>query len=213
HSNKSGELEANSNIQYVYIFSVIAVLILLIACVNFMNLSTARSANRAKEVGIRKVAGSTKGLLILQFLTESVLLSLFSLVLALSIAVLLLPMFNQLAGKSFHPDALFSGRFLPILVLLVLLVGCLAGSYPAFYLSSFQPIAVLKGKIAKGFKHSWLRSGLVIFQFSISIILIIGTIVIYNQLNYIRSRKIGYNRDQVLVLHNAWYLDKQVHPF
>ncbi|HLZ86989.1 MAG TPA: ABC transporter permease, partial [Puia sp.] len=142
HSNKSGELEANSNIQYVYIFSVIAVLILVIACVNFMNLSTARSANRAKEVGIRKVSGSTKGHLILQFLTESILLSLFSLVLALGIAVLLLPMFNQLAGKSLHPDVLFSGRFLPLLILLVLLVGCLAGSYPAFYLSSFQPIDV-----------------------------------------------------------------------
>ncbi len=112
HSNKSDELEANSNIQYVYIFSIIAVLILLIACVNFMNLSTARSANRAKEVGIRKVAGSTKGHLILQFLTESILLSLFALVLALGIAVLLLPVFNQLAGKSFHPDVLFSGRFL-----------------------------------------------------------------------------------------------------
>jgi ABC-type transport system, involved in lipoprotein release, permease component len=113
HSNKSGELEANSNIQFVYIFSVIAVLILLIACVNFMNLSTARSANRAREVGIRKVAGSTKGHLIIQFLTESILLSLFSLVLALCIAVLLLPMFNQLAGKSLHPNVLFSGRFLP----------------------------------------------------------------------------------------------------
>ena len=146
HSNKSGELEANSNIQFVYIFSVIAVLILLIACVNFMNLSTARSANRAKEVGIRKVAGSTKGHLIIQFLTESILLSLFSLVLALVIAVLLLPMFNQLAGKSLHPDVLFSGRFLPILILLVLLVGCLAGSYPAFYLSSFQPIRCIERK-------------------------------------------------------------------
>ena len=108
-----GELEANSNIQFVYIFSVIAVLILLIACVNFMNLSTARSANRAKEVGIRKVAGSTKGHLIIQFLTESILLSFFALVLALCIAVLLLPMFNQLAGKSLHPDALFSGRSCP----------------------------------------------------------------------------------------------------
>src|SRR5215469_9858947 len=146
HSNKSYELEPNGNIQFVYIFSIIAVLILLIACVNFMNLSTARSANRAKEVGIRKVAGSTKGHLIIQFLTESILLSLLALVLALGIAALLLPMFNQLAGKSLHPDMLFSGQFLPILILLVLLVGCLAGSYPAFYLSSFQPIHVLKGK-------------------------------------------------------------------
>ncbi len=205
-SNKSGELEANSNIQFVYIFSVIAVLILLIACVNFMNLSTARSANRAKEVGIRKVAGSTKGHLIIQFLTESVLLSLFSLVLALGIAVLLLPMFNQLAGKSLHPDVLFSGRFLPILILLVLLVGCLAGSYPAFYLSSFQPIDVLKGKIAAGFKSSWLRSSLVVFQFFISIGLIVSTLVIYRQLHYIRNKEVGFNRDQVLVIHDTWSL-------
>lgn len=206
HSNKSGELEANSNIQYVYIFSVIAVLILLIACVNFMNLSTARSANRAKEVGIRKVAGSTKGHLILQFLTESILLSLFALVLALGIAVLLLPMFNQLAGKSLHPDALFSGWFLPVLILLVLLVGCLAGSYPAFYLSSFQPIQVLKGKIAAGFKSSWLRSSLVVFQFFISIGLIVSTLVIYRQLHYIRNKEVGFNRYQVLVIHNTWPL-------
>src|SRR5579863_4105412 len=203
HSNKSGELDVNSNIQFVYIFSVIAVLILLIACVNFMNLSTARSANRAKEVGIRKVAGSTKGHLIIQFLTESVLLSLFSLALAIVIAVMLLPMLNQLAGKSLHSDLLFSGRFLPILLLLVLLVGCLAGSYPAFYLSSFQPIDVLKGKIAAGFKSSWLRSSLVVFQFFISIGLIVSTLVIYRQLHYIRNKEVGFNRDQVLVIHDT----------
>jgi putative ABC transport system permease protein len=209
HSNKSYELEANSDIQFVYIFSVIAVLILLIACVNFMNLSTARSANRAKEVGIRKVAGSTKGHLVIQFLTESVLLSLLSLVLALGIAVLLLPMFNQLAGKSLHPDALFSGRFLPILILLVLLVGCLAGCYPAFYLSSFQPIHVLKGKVAAGFKSSWLRSSLVVFQFFISIGLIVSTLVIYRQLHFIRNKEVGFNRDQVLVIHDTWPLGKE----
>ena len=208
YSDKSNELEANSNIQFVYIFSVIAALILLIACVNFMNLSTARSANRAKEVGIRKVAGSTKGHLILQFLTESILLSLFSLVLALGIAVLLLPMFNELAGKSLHPDVLFSGRLLPVLILLVLLVGCLAGSYPAFYLSSFQPIQVLKGKVAAGFKSSWLRSSLVVFQFFISIGLIVSTLVIYRQLHYIRNREVGYNRDQVLILHDTWSLGR-----
>jgi len=208
YSNKSYELEANSNIQFVYIFSVIAVLILLIACVNFMNLSTARSANRAKEVGIRKVAGSTKGHLIGQFLTESILLSLFSLILALCIAVLLLPVFNQLAGKSLHSDVLFSGRFLPILILLVLLVGCLAGSYPAFYLSSFQPIDVLKGKIAAGFKSSWLRSSLVVFQFFISIGLIVSTLVIYRQLHFIRNKEVGFNRDQVLVIHDTWSLGR-----
>lgn len=213
YSNKSYELEANGDITYVYIFSVIAVFILLIACVNFMNLSTARSSNRAKEVGVRKVAGSSRSHLISQFLIESVLISFFALLLAIGISTLLLPLFNQLSGKEMHVSTLFSTWLFPVMLSLVLLVGCIAGSYPAFYLSSFQPIEVLKGRIAKGFKSSWLRSSLVVFQFCISIILIIGTIVIYNQLDYIRSRKIGYNREQVLVLHNTWWLDKQIKTF
>ena len=213
HSDKSYEIEANGNAADVYIFSVIAIFILLIACVNFMNLSTARSANRAKEVGIRKVAGSLRSHLITQFLTESVLLSFFSLLVALALSALLLPLFNQLSGKEMHVSTLFSTWLFPVMIALMLLVGCIAGSYPAFYLSSFQPIQVLKGKVAKGFKNSWLRSSLVVFQFCISIILIIGTIIIYNQLDFIQTRKIGYNRDQVLVLHNAWYLDQKIHTF
>ncbi|HXB28280.1 MAG TPA: ABC transporter permease [Puia sp.] len=212
-SNKSYEFEANGNIIYVYIFSIIAIFILLIACVNFMNLSTARSANRAKEVGIRKVAGSLRSNLITQFLTESVLTSFFSLVIAIGIAALLLPLFNQLAGKQMSVWTLFSTWLLPVLVALIIVVGCIAGSYPAFYLSSFQPVQVLKGSIAKGFKSSWLRSGLVVFQFFISISLIIGTIVIYNQLTYIRSREIGYNRDQVFVINNTYALDKNIKTF
>ncbi|MES2647238.1 MAG: ABC transporter permease [Bacteroidota bacterium] len=213
NSDKSSEFEANGNKTYVYIFSVIAIFILLIACINFMNLSTARSANRAKEVGIRKVAGSLRSHLILQFLTESIMLSFFSLLIALLISALLLPLFNQLAGKEMLAASLYSSWLLPALITLVFVVGCIAGSYPALYLSSFQPIAVLKGKIANGFKSSWLRSSLVVFQFSISIILIIGTIVIYNQLAYIQNRNIGYNRNQVLVLHNTNTLDRQVQAF
>src|SRR5436853_3889073 len=213
HSDKSYEMEVNGNINYVYIFSVIAIFILLIACVNFMNLSTAHSANRAKEVGIRKVVGSLRKHLITQFLTESVLLSFFSWLLAIILSALLLPLFNQLAGKEMSVGTLFSTWLFPVMIALVFVVGLVAGSYPAFYLSYFLPIQVLKGKVAKGFKNSWLRSGLVVFQFSISIMLIIGTIVIYNQLNYLRSRKVGYNRDQVLILHNAYYLDKQIHTF
>ncbi len=212
-SDKSYEFEPNGNIYYVYIFSIIAILILLIACVNFMNLSTARSANRAKEVGIRKVAGSTRTNLVIQFLTESVLLAFLSLILALGLSALLLPVFNQLAGKQMEVNTLLSSWFLPVLIALVFIVGCIAGSYPAFYLSSFQPIQVLKGKVASGFKSSWLRSSLVVFQFSISIMLIIGTIVIYNQLDYIRSRKIGFNREQVLVLHNGYSLGKNIKSF
>jgi putative ABC transport system permease protein len=178
-----------------------------------MNLSTARSANRAKEVGIRKVAGSSRVDLITQFLTESVLTSFFSLLLAIGIAALLLPLFNQLAAKQMSVWTLFSTWLLPVLIALILLVGCIAGSYPAFYLSSFQPVHVLKGSIAKGFKSSWLRSGLVVFQFFISISLIIGTIVIYNQLAYIQSREIGYNREQVLVINNTYALDKKIKSF
>jgi putative ABC transport system permease protein len=213
HSDKSYELEANGDITYVYIFSIIALFILLIACVNFMNLSTARSANRAKEVGIRKVAGSLRSNLITQFLTESVLISFLSLLLAILLSALLLPLFNQLAHKQMEVSTLFSTWLLPVMIALVFLVGCVAGSYPAFYLSSFQPIHVLKGKVAKGFKNSWLRNGLVVFQFSISIMLLIGTIVIYNQLDFIRSRKIGYNRDQVLILHNAYNLNNNIKSF
>ena len=212
-SNKSSEFEANGNMSYVYIFSIIAALIMLIACVNFMNLSTARSANRAKEVGIRKVAGSLRGHLITQFLTESVLLSFIALILSLGFVALLLPYFNQLAGKQMQFSSLFAPGFLAVLIGLVFLVGLLAGSYPAFYLSSFQPIQVLKGKLASGFKNSWLRSSLVVFQFSISIILIIGTVVIYNQLQFIRNRKIGYTREQVLVLHNTYNLGKSIKTF
>jgi len=213
HSNKSYEFEANGNSSYIYVFSFIAVLILIIACVNFMNLSTARSANRAKEVGIRKVAGSTRENLIFQFLTESMLLTFLSMLLALGFAVLVLPMFNTLSGKELHTTILFSPRFIALLAALVMIVGCLAGSYPAFYLSSFQPIKVLKGATSTGFKNSWLRSSLVVFQFFISIALIVGTLVIYRQLNYIRNREIGFDRDQVLVIHNTGSIGDGINTF
>jgi putative ABC transport system permease protein len=213
HSDKTVELGVNSSIQYVYIFSAIALFILLIACVNFMNLSTARSSNRAKEVGIRKVMGSLQSGLIKQFLTESMLISTISLVLALLIAWLMLPYFNHLAAKEITLSFITKPWLLPALVLLVFITGLLAGSYPAFYLSAFQPIQVIKGKLATGFKSSWLRSSLVVFQFAISIVLIIGTIVIYNQLHFIQSRKTGFNREQVLVLHETHPLGNQAKAF
>lgn len=213
HSNKVAELGANSNIQYVYIFSAIAMFILLIACVNFMNLSTARSANRAKEVGVRKVLGSFKKDLIRQFLMESLLVSFIALLLALLIAILLLPYFNQLSSKDISLSFISVPLLLPTLILIALVVGLLAGSYPAFYLSSFNPAQVLKGKIAGGFKRSWLRSGLVVFQFWISIVLIIGTVVIYKQLNYIQKMDIGYDRSQVLIVNNTYALGEQAKAF
>lgn len=213
HSDKTAELGINGNIQYVYMFSAIALIILLIACVNFMNLSTARSANRAKEVGVRKVLGSQKKDLITQFLSESILISFISLILALGIAKLLLPYFNQVSGKELELG-LFSKPWLaPSLLLLVLIVGLLAGSYPSFYLSSFQPVTVLKGRLASGFKGSKLRSSLVVFQFAISIILMVGTVVIYGQLNFIRNKRLGYDRDHVLVVKHTYALGNHAKTF
>ena len=213
HSAKIGELAANGNIQFIYIFAAIAGLILLIACVNFMNLSTARASSRAKEVGVRKVLGSLRINLIQQFITESVLMSFIALVIAISLAFLLLPYFNQLAGKKIETFGLFQPLMLLSFFLLMLIVGILAGSYPAFYLSSFQPIKVLKGKLSGGFKGSSLRNVLVVFQFSISVILIVGTIVIFNQLNFIRNQDIGFNRNQVLVLHGTDVLQDRTESF
>jgi putative ABC transport system permease protein len=213
HSNKTAELGINGNIEFVYIFSIIAVLILLIACVNFMNLSTARSSNRAKEVGVRKVLGSLRKSLITQFLTESILISFLALVIAIGIAFLLLPYFNHLSGKQISMDIFSKPWLFPSLIGLMLVVGVIAGSYPAFFLSAFNPVEVLKGKLAKGFKSSWLRSGLVIFQFFISIALIIGTITIYNQLKYINSKDLGYNRSHVLIIKNTYPLGNSAKVF
>jgi putative ABC transport system permease protein len=212
-SNKAGELDAAGNIQYIYIFSAIALFILLIACVNFMNLSTARSANRSREIGIRKVLGSLKGNLIRQFLAESILISCIALGFALLITALALPYFNQLSGKTIQPGALFRPSMVASLAVLIIIVGVLAGSYPAFFLAAFRPVDVLKGKLAGGFKRSWLRNGLVVFQFAISIALIIGTAVIYNQLSYIRNRDIGFDRSQVMVIQHTEALGKQATSF
>jgi len=196
-------LAKNGSMQYVYIFSVIAIFILLIACVNFMNLSTARSSNRAKEVGVRKVLGSARKNLVFQFLTESFFVTLASAIIAVIIAWALLPLFNQVADKQLAFTAQSFTWLLPSLVVIVLVIGFLAGSYPALFLSAFKPIDVLKSKLAISFKGGFLRSFLVVFQFSISIFLIIGTLVIYNQLNYIHNKSLGFDRDHVLVIRNT----------
>ncbi len=203
HSDLQGELDANSDIKYVYIFSAIAFFILLIACINFMNLSTARSAHRAKEVGIRKVLGSVKSQLINQFLAESILISFISFVLAIGLAYVAVPFFNDLADKELSIPftnplflaAVFSG---------VLIVGFLAGSYPAFFLSAFQPVKVLKGALSSGMKSGALRNVLVVIQFCTSIFLVIGTLVILNQLSYIQGKNLGFDRDQVLIINDAY---------
>lgn len=213
HSDRIAELAANNDVQVVYIFSLVAVLILVIACINFMNLSTARSANRAKEVGVRKVLGTQRAHLISQFLTESVLMSVLSFALALGLAALLMPFFNQLAVKNLTLSPVDHPVLIPILLVFAVIVGLLAGSYPAFYLSAFQPIQVLKGKLAGGFKQSYFRSTLVVFQFAVSIALIIGTVIIYNQLTFIQNKKLGFNKDQVLIVSNAYVLGPQAETF
>lgn len=213
YSSLTDELEPSGNVQYVYIFIVIAVFILLIACVNFMNLSTARSAGRSKEVGVRKVLGSSRGTLIYQFLTESILTSFIALVIALVFAELIIPYFNQFSGKQISLNLLSDALLIPGLLASTLIIGILAGIYPAFFMSAFQPIQVLKGKLAAGFKNSILRNSLVVFQFATVIVLIVGTLVIYSQLSYIRNKKLGYNREQVFVLQNTYALYLHANSF
>jgi putative ABC transport system permease protein len=213
YSDRSFELSAGGNIQYVYIFSVVAIIILLIACINFMNLATARSANRAREVGIRKVLGTDKRQLIAQFLAESTLMVFIGLVIALLLAALILPLFNNIANKSLTVTTLFSWKFIPVLILLPFVVGLMAGSYPAFFLSAFQPIEVLKGKLKLGSKSGGFRSVLVVVQFGASIVLIIGTIIIFRQLNFIQTKNLGFNKDQVLIINDAYALDQKTQAF
>jgi putative ABC transport system permease protein len=213
YSNVLGEFESNGSIETVRIFMVIAVLILLIASVNFMNLATARSADRAREVGVRKVLGASRGNLIAGFLSDAIVTCLIALVLAILITALLLPYFNQLSGKDFHIGALGRKGFVVAFLATPIVLGLLAGSYPAFYLSAAKPINVLRGRLSLGFRSGRFRNVLVVFQFAIAIALIIGTLVIYSQLNYIRHRDIGYNRDQVLTVLNTNSLANQAEVF
>lgn len=203
HSDLQAELAPNSDVKYVYIFSAIAAFILLIACINFMNLSTARSARRAKEVGVRKVMGSLKGQLVNQFLAESIVISGISFLLAIGIAYFGLPFFNNLANKTlripFADPMFYVSTFGAIFV-----IGLLAGSYPAFFLSAFQPVKVLKGSINSGMKSGKLRSALVVVQFCASIFLVIGTVVILQQLNYIQNKKLGFSKEQVIIVNDAY---------
>ncbi|MVM37321.1 FtsX-like permease family protein [Spirosoma sp. HMF3257] len=213
YSDLDDEIEANGDIKYVYIFSVIALFILLLACINFMNLSTAGSAGRAKEVGIRKVMGSVKTQLVSQFLIESVLLTLLALLLALGLVMLLLPGFNALAGKQFTLREIVNGQMLPSAVLACLVIGLLSGSYPAFVLSSFKPITVLNGKSQAGLRSGWLRPMLVTGQFVVSIGILIATIVANQQLRFMQNKKVGFDKEQVLVLHDTHVLGAKLNAF
>lgn len=213
HSDFNFEVTPSGNIQYVYIFSAVALFILIQACINFMNLSTARNAKRAKEVGVRKVLGTERKTLITQFLVESTLTAFISLIIAIAIASLVLPLFNNIAAKSLTVKDLFGIQILPYLILLPVIVGLLAGSYPALFLSGFKPIVVLKGNANTGFKKSNLRNALVVFQFATSIMLIIATIVVYSQLQFIQTAKLGFNKDQVLIINGVNALNKNAGAF
>jgi putative ABC transport system permease protein len=199
HSNfVNGQLEGG-RIEYVRLFSIVAIFILCIACINFMNLTTARSVKRAKEIGIRKVVGAVRPALIRQFMGEAVLLAFFSVVLALGMVLVALPAFNHLTGKEIRfPYG--SSSFWLSLVGLTLLTGMVSGSYPALFLSSFQPIRVLKGALRFSPATAWFRKGLVVFQFVLSIVLIIGTIVVSGQVNYIQSINLGYDRENLVYI-------------
>ncbi|MFH1853389.1 MAG: ABC transporter permease [Candidatus Neomarinimicrobiota bacterium] len=200
HSQIEAEVSPNGDIRYVYAFALIAGFILLIACINFMNLATARSANRAREVGLRKVVGADRRMLISQFLSESLVLALISFLLALLIVVLAHPYFNHLAGRTIALNLFSNPWIVAGLIGLILFIGLAAGSYPALFLSRFRPAVVLKGTLQKGAKSSRFRSILVIFQFAISIALIIGTGIIFNQLDYMQTKDMGFNKEQLLVI-------------
>ena len=203
HSNLQNELEGNSDIAYVYLLTAIALFILIIACINFMNLATARSVNRAREVGIRKVLGSNRIHLIIQFLAESIILTSLSFIIALALTYFVLPVFNNLT--ELHLTLPWKNITILLLIILsAIVVGVMAGIYPAFILSSFQPAKVLKGKLSKGHKSFFFRSALVIFQFFISIFLIIATIALYQQMNYIQTKKLGFKKEQILIIRDVY---------
>ena len=193
--------QSTGNIKYVYMFSVIAIIVLLIACINFMNLSTARSANRAKEIGLRKVVGVNRSGLIAQFFGESLLLSVIGLIGALIIVVLLLSEFNELTGKEIAISSLSNSSFMIGILLITISTGLIAGIYPALYLSSYKPVSILQGDKTKGKKSSFFRKTLVVVQFSLSVFLIISTIVVYSQIVFMKDKDLGYNKENLIFVN------------
>jgi putative ABC transport system permease protein len=212
HSTFVNGLPAGGRIKYVQIFSIVAIFILVIACINFMNMATAKAVNRAKEVGVRKVIGAQRKSIVFQFIGESVAISLVSMILAVAIVYLVLPLFNVLVAKQVVLN-LFDSKIMGVLVLIILITGILAGSYPAFFLSSYQPAQVLKGNTNQSISGSALRKVLVVFQFSLTVILIACSLVIYNQIDFIRSKNLGYNRESVITFTSRGGLRSQFESF
>jgi putative ABC transport system permease protein len=213
HSVSQGDIEPGGSMTYIYFFGAIGIFIIVIACINFMNLSTARSAGRAKEVGLRKTLGSLRGQMIGQFLAESTLYSLAAVILALGACYLLLPYFNFLSGKQLQMNVFSNPLFITALTAMVLFVGIVAGSYPAFYLTSFNAVEVLKGKARAGLKSKGIRSFLVVFQFFLSISLIIFTIVVFQQIRFMQEKNMGMDKDNILILQNTGRLGTNKEAF
>jgi putative ABC transport system permease protein len=206
-TNIEAKMEPGGSISFMYFLISVAILLVVIACINFMNLATARSAERAREVGVRKTMGSLKGQLIGQFLSESILISLIATGLSVVIIEIALPAFNHLTEKPLAMD--FNVAIVFSLLALALFIGFLAGSYPAFVLSGFNPVVVMKGNFSASSKGTWLRNSLVIFQFSISIVLIVGTLVVHEQMQYIQNKSLGFDKEQMLVVQRAFTLDRE----
>jgi len=200
YSTNAGEPEPTGSITYVYIFGIVALFLVLIAAMNYMNLATARSTQRAREVGMRKVAGSRRGTLVAQFLSESVVLTVISLIISIILLIILLPKFNLLAGKSFDLSILYSPVILISVIGVILVAGIFGGSYPAFFLSRFSPVTVLKGEITNGLAGSLFRKILVVIQFTVSIVMIICTMVVFRQLNYLKNMDQGFDQENVIML-------------
>ncbi len=199
-SNRGLEIEANGSMTTVYTLSSIAFFILVIACINFMNLTTAQSLKRAKEVGIRKVVGSKRNQLVFQFLSESVVISILALLISVFLLILVVPHFNDLSGKQISINPIDNPIMVLLFVLITLFVGLIAGVYPAFFLSGFDPVVVLKGKFVGNLKGQLLRKGLVVFQFAIAFVIMVGTYVVYFQLDFMLNKNMGFDREQVLVI-------------
>jgi len=212
-SHLDNEFQANGNATTLYIFALVAFFILFIACVNFINLSTARSSERAKEVGIRKTFGSERKDLISQFMAESFLISVFAMIVAVGIFAVLFPVFNDISGKDFSLKSLLNANTILLLITFTCITGLLAGIYPAFVLSSFKPIEVLRGKFKTGKQGRSLRSGLVIFQFAISVTLIICTLVVNRQMEYMTSERLGFNKEQTVIIERTDLLGENTRAF
>ena len=212
-STSQEDIEPGGSMMYIYVFGGIGIFIMAIACINFMNMSTAQSASRAKEVGLRKTLGSLRSQMIGQFLAESMLYSLVAVVLAVVLCYFLLPAFNMLSGKELSIADLLDIKFILAVGLMLLTVSLLAGSYPAFYLTSFSPVEVLRGKVSTGLKSKGIRSTLVVFQFAISIFLIIVTSVVYTQITFMQQQQMGMDKENVLVIENVYRLGGNEEPF